>query len=82
MSLQEHFHIDWLVQERCNSSVLAVDLQISCINPSVWIIMSCNTCTPGLYWQICNIYVSYISSEHHYEIKLHFENKYCDILGL
>ena len=29
-------HIDGLVQERRNSSVLAMELRISCINPSIW----------------------------------------------
>ena len=28
-------HIDGLVQERCNSSVLAMELCLSCINPSI-----------------------------------------------
>ena len=29
-------HIDGLVQERCNSNVLAMELRPSCINPSIW----------------------------------------------
>ena len=29
-------HIDGLVQERCNSSALAMELHLSCINPSIW----------------------------------------------
>ena len=30
-------HIDWLMQERCNSSVLAMELYLSCTNPSIWV---------------------------------------------
>ena len=29
-------HIDRLVQERCNSSALALELRLSCTNPSIW----------------------------------------------
>ena len=29
-------YIDWLVQERCNSSALALELHLSCTNPSMW----------------------------------------------
>ena len=28
-------HIDWLVQERRNSSALAMELRLSCTNPSI-----------------------------------------------
>ena len=31
------FHIDGLVQERRNSSALAMGLRLSCTNPSIWI---------------------------------------------
>ena len=30
-------HIDGLMQEICNSSALALELRLSCINPSIWI---------------------------------------------
>ena len=30
-------HFDGLVQERCNSSVLAMELGVSCTNPSIWL---------------------------------------------
>ena len=30
-------YIHGLVQERCNSSVLAMELHLSCINPSRWV---------------------------------------------
>ena len=30
------YHIDGLVQERCNSSALAMDLYLTCINPTIW----------------------------------------------
>ena len=30
-------HIDGLVQERRNSSALAMELCLSCINPSIWV---------------------------------------------
>ena len=29
-------YIDELVQERCNSSALAMELRLSCINPSIF----------------------------------------------
>ena len=29
-------HIDGLVQERCNFSALAMELRLSCTNPSIW----------------------------------------------
>ena len=29
-------HLDGLVQERCNSSVLAMEFHLSCTNPSIW----------------------------------------------
>ena len=32
-------HIDGLVQERCNSSALAMELHLSCINPSTWALL-------------------------------------------
>ena len=28
-------HFDGLVQEKCNSSVLAIELHLSCTNPSI-----------------------------------------------
>ena len=30
------YHIDWLVQERCNSIANALELHLSCTNPSIW----------------------------------------------
>ena len=32
----EYLHINGLVQERFNSSVLAMGLRLSCTNPSIW----------------------------------------------
>ena len=32
-------HIDGLVQERCNSSALAMELRLSCTNPSIYNVM-------------------------------------------
>ena len=32
----DQFHIDGLVQESCNSSVLTMDLRISCTGPSIY----------------------------------------------
>ena len=29
-------HIDGLIQERCDSNALAMDLRLSCTNPSIW----------------------------------------------
>ena len=34
-------YIDGLVQERRNSSVLAMELRLSCTNPSIWYV-KCN----------------------------------------
>ena len=34
--LNTHKEIDGLVQERRNSSALAKELRLSCINPSIW----------------------------------------------
>ena len=34
-------HFDGLVQERCNSTVLAMELCLSCINPSIWYTVFC-----------------------------------------
>ena len=34
--LKQEEHIDGLVQERRNSSALAMELRLSCINPSIW----------------------------------------------
>ena len=31
-----HHHVAGLVQERCNSNELAMDLHLSCTNPSMW----------------------------------------------
>ena len=46
-------HLDGLVQERCNSSVLAMELRLSCTNPSIsfWI----NICALNMYevWCMC-----------------------------
>ena len=32
----KQIHIDGLMQEKCNSSALAVELRLSCTNPSIW----------------------------------------------
>ena len=37
-----HSHIDGLVQERRNSSALAMELRLSCINPSTWCLIPCH----------------------------------------
>ena len=31
------FHFDGLMQDRCNSSALAIEIRLSCINPSIWL---------------------------------------------
>ena len=38
-----HTHIDRLVQENCNSSVLAMELRLSCTNPTMWYIFMQST---------------------------------------
>ena len=47
-TIQDHFpqaalnpYIDGLVQERCNSSTLAMELHLSCTNPSIWTVLVC-----------------------------------------
>ena len=42
-------HIDGLVQERCNSSALAMELHLSCINPSISYITAAS---PRVTWGI------------------------------
>ena len=36
------WHIDGLMQERCNSSALALELHLSCTNPSTSVMCTCN----------------------------------------
>ena len=33
---RSYIHIDGLMQERRNSSALAMELRLSCTNPSIW----------------------------------------------
>ena len=40
------FYIDGLVQERCNSSVLALELRLSCTNPMI------QSCLPITYFSV------------------------------
>ena len=52
------WHIDGLVQERCNSSALAIELRLSCTNPSIWswsslVQMACCLMMPSLYLNQC-----------------------------
>ena len=35
-NLPFELHVDWLVQERCNSSALTMELRLSCTNPSMY----------------------------------------------
>ena len=35
--------IEGLVQERCNSSALAMELHLSCTNPLIWVLNIANT---------------------------------------
>ena len=42
-----HVHIDGLVQERRNSSALAIELRLTCTNPSLCISMK----------EICHIFI-------------------------
>ena len=37
MNSQKTFHIDGLVQERCNSIANALEVRLSCTNPSIWL---------------------------------------------
>ena len=59
-------HIDWLVQERRNSSALAMELYLSCTNPLIWLIsMPCPpvalnpslSCSDFFHW-VLNGYVA------------------------
>ena len=51
--------IDGLVQERHNSSVLAVELRLSCINPSKWYIMQ----TAQYVWGNCKDKINFIGMQ-------------------
>ena len=44
-------YIDGLVQERRNSSALAMELRLSCTNPSIWCYRSCWTLVWELAWR-------------------------------
>ena len=41
-SIPAHLYFDGLVQERHNSSVLAMELHISCSNPLIWVFILCD----------------------------------------
>ena len=43
-------HIDGLVQERCNSSALALELRLSCTNPSTCIDDETKACFGGFFF--------------------------------
>ena len=55
-SLHNENHFDGLVQERCNSSALAMELCLSCTNTLVlcpqWVSLICQTCTLGLLCEV------------------------------
>ena len=54
------FNIDGLVQERPNSIALAMELRLSCTNPSIW----CSN--PILFWLICiNAFVLQVKASYH-----------------
>ena len=36
LRIQSYVQVDRLMQERCNSSALAMELRLSCTNPSIW----------------------------------------------
>ena len=44
------YHFDGLVQERCNSSALAMELRLSCNNPSIWCLFISTSHSLTLKW--------------------------------
>ena len=61
-----HYHFDGLVQERRNSRALALELRLSCTNPSIWKSISIargasnNSFLVGYFW-MCEIYWIFFS---------------------
>ena len=57
-------HIDGLVQEKRNSSALAMELRLSCTNPSICI-LTCNwrvkSCATELFRETMKIYLHFLS---------------------
>ena len=51
---ERHIDLDGLVQERCNSSALAMELRLSCIDPSIWCWTECNRwhAVAGTKWRV------------------------------
>ena len=45
-------HIEGLVQERRNSSALAMELRLSCTNPSVCHCSMIGECGKWMYWEL------------------------------
>ena len=76
-----HGYIDGLVQERCNSSALAVELCLSCTNPPTWgpwiivSIMAARASCPTVTNVVDNNYddYAYISINMFPEVQLHVE---------
>ena len=59
-------YIDGLVQERCNHSALAMELRISCINPSILSSVLNRYVNIG-YWLLCQIR----ETVHHLHVTFH-----------
>ena len=47
-----HFNMDGLVQERCNSIANALELHLSCTNPSIWFINTIILLHAAWQWQV------------------------------
>ena len=57
MKQDSNSDIAGLVQERCNSSALAMELRLSCINPSIWCISKADSRFAPSQWEtalLCN----------------------------
>ena len=50
-TMHQHTHIDGLVQKRCNSSALEMELRISCINPYTYS-LSCLALCVSPWWPL------------------------------
>ena len=56
-------HFDGLVQERLNSSALAVELRLSCTNPSIYLLLSVNAVLVLLSVIFREVYIHFCDNE-------------------
>ena len=74
-------HIDGLVQERRNSSALAMELCLSCINPSIWhTVSNVNTRCFCVYY-VVYFQISSISVDLHFSLPSSFSFSSASLLS-